>query len=469
MKFTSFDLRRLQIQRSLWLIALCAALAGLGAVAAPPAVTLALLGLGGWCALLVWNWRLTVITTLALSAAVPRWSTQLAGVTLNAERLAMPLCVAVVVAAWAAGRARLKLGWAHVGLIIYLASLGLASAVQAVDPTQSVRLTVLAAAATIPFWLMPTLVDSRSTWNFALSGIVVLGFIAAIVGVVTLMVYRASGLDLGIQVDSLTGSQGPFGTQWEGNTYGSYVAASLVLGLSLLTVVRRRGAFFYMAAFAAALIAVAALAMSLSRGAWLGAGTGLLTVLVFSPSRRHLAAYGAAITTALTAIAALVAPGLFAAALARLETLSPTNWGQLDTTTLERSVSTTRAIDHWLMSPMVGWGAGSYGQTYDYLSQGMVGWIGNLEAHIVHDSGLVGLLGMAIALCATLYAGILGVRRAANHEVQSQTAGLLGASVALLVAFQATEGTWLGFPWILFGLTWSAGPREPAATHNRSA
>lgn len=116
------------------------------------------------------------------------------------------------------------------------------------------------------------------------------------------------------------------------------------------------------------------------------------------------------------------------------------------------------ALDGWLRRPLLGWGLNSYQYVYPPAPRAGY-WIGNLELHLLFDTGLVGFLlfGAAVTL-----AGVRGLRalrppRAAWDTTHYILFGLLCGGLGLLLAYQLTEGLWLGFTWVFFALLVAAG------------
>jgi O-antigen ligase len=153
--------------------------------------------------------------------------------------------------------------------------------------------------------------------------------------------------------------------------------------------------------------------------------------------------------------------GAESAALTRLTLLGDPVHGSFDGVTIERLYTYDLAFRGWLEQPIIGWGAGSLGQRSSYVSVELPAWVGNLELHALHDSGVVGAVGLLGAMGGTVLALLRALRRRppANREL---LVGLLAACVALLVAYQATEATWLAYTWCVFGLAWSAARASAA-------
>lgn len=115
-----------------------------------------------------------------------------------------------------------------------------------------------------------------------------------------------------------------------------------------------------------------------------------------------------------------------------------------------------QALNGWLSRPVLGWGTNAYAYVY-----GPAGgsWIGNLELHVLFDTGVVGLL---LLLGAVVAAGRRGLSSLMTPPAKWTDAHftLLGAMAgvsALLVAYQFTDGTWLGFTWVLFAILVAGG------------
>jgi hypothetical protein len=130
------------------------------------------------------------------------------------------------------------------------------------------------------------------------------------------------------------------------------------------------------------------------------------------------------------------------------------------------------AFQGWLQRPVFGHGSGSFLYVFGPAAGG---WIGNLELHMLFDTGIVGLLLLLVALVAAgrpairalgtaptlspASGGELSARgRSSGWETTHYVLfGLVAAGVALILTYQFTEGTWLGFTWVFFGMLVAAG------------
>jgi O-antigen ligase len=123
----------------------------------------------------------------------------------------------------------------------------------------------------------------------------------------------------------------------------------------------------------------------------------------------------------------------------------------------ERLDTYAKALDGIAVHPWIGNGTGSFGQRYVYLSVDQPAWVGNLELHLLYDTGLLGLLAFFGCLGATGWAVVHAYRRSTDPEWRALLLALGAGMVVLLIAYQATEATWLAFTWVHLGLLRAAG------------
>jgi hypothetical protein len=118
----------------------------------------------------------------------------------------------------------------------------------------------------------------------------------------------------------------------------------------------------------------------------------------------------------------------------------------------------TLVIQGWTRRPVLGWGAGAFPLVYPP-APGQGYWIGNITLHVLFDTGILGLLMLATAVTLAGWRALPALRQpSAVWTLTSYvTFGLLCATAALLAAFQLTDGSWLGFTWVLLGMLVAAG------------
>lgn len=118
------------------------------------------------------------------------------------------------------------------------------------------------------------------------------------------------------------------------------------------------------------------------------------------------------------------------------------------------------ALKGWEARPLFGWGTGSFA-AYD---TGNDKWVGNLELHVLFDTGALGLLLLALAVFFPVKKALVALRSPAGSwsALHFALLGLLVAGVGLFLAYQTTEGLWLGFTWVYFAMLTAAARYLPA-------
>jgi hypothetical protein len=116
----------------------------------------------------------------------------------------------------------------------------------------------------------------------------------------------------------------------------------------------------------------------------------------------------------------------------------------------------SQAFEGWTRRPILGWGTGSFPAIYPPQQGGVItnDWIANLELHILFDTGLVGFLLFAVAMVTIAMRGLRSLSGATSRwgSTEFVLLGLMVSAGALLLAYQVTDATWLGFTWVLLAL-----------------
>jgi O-antigen ligase len=201
-----------------------------------------------------------------------------------------------------------------------------------------------------------------------------------------------------------------YGTFEQPNPYAGYLGTLIPLGLALL--LARPGRWMRGYLLSVCLLSIAAVGMSLSRGAWVGIGLAIAVMALFWSQRsRILLATGAIAVAPLGALAFLnVLPGEVAARLAtaldffrfidaRQEVVNPQNWA-----VVERVAHWQAALDMIGDHPLLGVGAGNYPAAYEnYFLPGWTEALGhahNLYLNLAAETGIPGAL-IYVAFVAT--------------------------------------------------------------------
>ncbi len=299
----------------------------------------------------------------------------------------------------------------------------------------------------------------RGRGQTAVSVQLLVGGAVAAFGLLALALWTVSHVNLGVHLKP-EGTIAAMGTQWESNVFGSYMAALVVLaGVIVVAPLARR---LRLSAGLALLVGIPALAASLTRAAWLGAVVALgMGIAVWAVRRPRLA------LRVVAGLLLVVLPLAAVVFLSDVRTTLPTVAVVDGSTLFDRLLSLAsleqdgnvwvrlqiyrHVLQVWQEHPWIGWGIGAYGQAYLYPNQNLSAWIPNLFLHVLYDSGLFGLVFLIAGLGVALWRGF----RAWLHRAGAGrflAGGLLLAVIALLVAFQATEASWLAYFWVFLGL-----------------
>jgi O-antigen ligase len=330
------------------------------------------------------------------------------------------------------------------------------------SPARAFSLAQCASLASV--WAIPalldTFLDTRAEVDAFSRRALLAGAVACALGVGAFLL-AAAGVPVGgaevsrVAAERLTRAYGAYGTMVEPNIFGGFAGALLVVALALPRAAATRWA---------AAAAGAALVLSFTRAAWLGAAAGVVAfaalarpALGVAPSRRR--------TPALAPVAALVAAGVVlwllpgsAGALFRFKLLNLVNL-ESQTATL-RLLTYGLALDQTAAHPVIGSGTFTFaplvaqGNDFRQFESWRNLWIGNWALLALHDTGVVGLGLWVGMLGATLRRGVRAARRAraADPALARRTLALTAAVASLLVPFLATTGFTLGYPWVLVGL-----------------
>lgn len=234
------------------------------------------------------------------------------------------------------------------------------------------------------------------------------------------------------------------GTFGQPNPYGGYLNMVLPLALALVIYARRPwvGSAFRGLAFVALIAVSTGLAMSLSRGAWLGAAAGLV-VLLMAAGRRTLLA----VSLGLFAVALVALLGAFellpASVVERIGSitrhfgvfdvrdvvLSAENWA-----IVERMAHWQAAVEMWRASPLLGVGIGQYPVLYPDFSlpawQDALGHAHNYYLNVLAEVGTIGLIAYMAMLASWLALALHLTWTAQEPFTRAIGLGIVGVVVA---------------------------------------
>ena len=215
---------------------------------------------------------------------------------------------------------------------------------------------------------------------------------------------------------------------------------------------------------AVCLVQLAALAVTFSRGAWLGFAVGLLATIVLA-YRRYLVAVLAA-----GVVAWFAAPRVF---IERLLFAFTSAYALKSSAGLGRLYRWDTALHHILEHPLFGVGLGTFGGTAAYMFGYWALWVDNFYLQMAAEGGLLLLVFFLWLLLRGAKGLVQGYRVTTDPYLKALTAGAFGAFLAVAVA-NAFEGDWetlaVGVEyWFLAGLVTSAALEARTAERSEAA
>ena len=433
------------------------------------------------------------------------------GIRWHGINLRLELIAALVLALWAVVTwrvAAVRIGLIEYCLAGWLAVGAFSSLVFSPAPRDSLRLTLVLIGMVAIYGLAVVFMRSRADLTRGALVWTAVGTIVAAIGIVEAILYALFDSHVGIAFDGTAAGNVVIiaprvtSTMWEPNIFGSYLLTvwALAFALSLAPAAQTRGRIW--ALRIAMGITVAGIVISTTRVVWVVGPLLLLSMLAVARQRglfarrRLLAdfinpnlagiAIGLALVTAMSVVdCPMAAPSSSPAATPNAgaglasgpapQASNPTQGpgcvrsgsvfmqhahgffaaGSTSSFTGRLKIAQL-ALNGWLRRPLLGNGTGSYVYA---LGPAFGGWIGNLPLHVLFDTGLVGFLLLLIALVAAGRPAIsaLGSTVVAWETTHYVLFGLVAAGLALLVTYEFTDGTWLGFTWVFLGMLVAAG------------
>jgi O-antigen ligase len=227
------------------------------------------------------------------------------------------------------------------------------------------------------------------------------------------------------------------------NPFAGYLGSILPIALAM-SLVASPGYFRYVALFAVTCTS-AGVALSLSRGAWLGLILAIAAMAVaWGPRSRRLVTPTAA---ALLLVGLLGVVGALPPALADRVTSITNNFGIFDAREVRPTAENFAVVErmaHWqagwemfLDYPIFGVGPGNYPAVYDrYAIPGWresLGHAHNYYINMAAEAGLVGLIALLLLSALAYRATVRQIRRATEPFRRALAIGLLGSLVLLSV------------------------------------
>jgi hypothetical protein len=390
------------------------------------------------------------LPVLMAAVVMPRLFVQIGGLKARPEHLACGLMLLALPFWLRQPREPVKWFQPDYLLVAYLGAHLFSSLVMSISPGQTVKWALQQIIVVAAYFLVRVLVVDRASFRRAFNVLLVVGTLEAAYAILCFYSNLLFGTEFGMEIGQYGTIPGTYGTQYEANLLGSYCGACCVM---MLVMYLREKSQKYLVGFA---ITFSAMAISLSRGAL--AATLLALLVVMYRSRKQFDYKRVSrLATAALCIAITVAPAVLGMWAQRFSTLNTTDISDLaeDDSTRDRVLTLGLAVEGFAEHPFLGNGTSSFQLQFNGPEFGLAdeaGWIGNSEARILYDTGVVGF-GLILAVLVSLGVGVKRVlKRSPNFELEA----LAIAGLVYCVSFQFTEGTLLAFSWVHLGLIASA-------------
>jgi O-antigen ligase len=431
---------------------LCLILGGLFASQfEPPAFAFGLTALIISSVFVPFRWPYGALLILVLASVMPETSVQFGGWNARPEHFAVLMLVLAIVFRWMIGSGK-SITFTAVDYLVlaYVACNYASSVIGSPDPKLTLRWALLNNLVVLPYFLIRILVRDEGTLRRVFKAFLAIGIAESGYAVAAYASKQVFGTSFGVDVDQYAaGLGGIYGTQYEPNLLGSYCACLAIMLLILYFLDKRRPRWMMIGA----VLALAALFVSLSRAAMLAFGCVALVVLLGGLRSGRIRTRRVVPLAVIFAV--LLTPVLIASGRDIVGRF--TNWSdegvQGDADTMGRLVEWTSAIQTIQQHPILGNGTASFQLLADAKQWPILGnrpWVGNYLIRILNDTGLVGLVLFGVIVVRIGKQAKDGIeRRVRGHGI---IIALVAGCLVYAIAFLSTDGTMLGFFWVHVGL-----------------
>jgi len=387
------------------------------------------------------------VTGMIAAAAVPRFSFDISGLNAKPEHLVAGILLVVLIVSRKYWYKEFKWSRPDYLVLAYLALNILSSRFMSVAPGQTLKWSLQQALAVLPYFLLRATVNSTQKFDRAMQALLAVGAAVASFAMLCYFSHLLFHTSFGVEVNQYGEIPATYGTLYEANLLGSFCGAIFILMLVFYSQKPTRNLLLGL------LVTAGGMVVSFSRGA-LGA-TLVASVFFFFLGRRMGLLRKTVIKKVAVSVAALclvLAIALFPSYMQRLSSFTPQGLAN-DNEAQSRVIAIVFAFENIAKHPILGNGTSSFQLFFTYEEAGLgeqeAGfWIGNAEIRMAHDTGLVGLTVFMVFVWTLLIRSVRTLRRHFSLELLA----LLLSGLVYCIAFQATEGTLLAFPWIHFGL-----------------
>ena len=386
------------------------------------------------------------VIAVIIASTAPRLFVEIGGLKARPEHFVCGILCISIFYVWKKRRRPVRWIWPDYLLIAYAAMNIFSSLFQSIEPRQTIKWALQQVLIILTYFLLRVLIQDRKDLRKAFMAMLVVGAVAVTYGIICFYSNLLFHTEFGMTIAQYGDLSAPYGVQYEANLLGSTSGALSVMMLVMYLYDHRRR---FVVGFG---VALAGMAISLSRGALGATLIGLGVVAIFSLRKKLLNRLILANVAKATVCASIVVlPAVVPQYAERFNTM---NIGEpaVDPNTLTRIVQVSSAFEEVLKHPMLGGGTSSFQLAFDWQALGEEwedqGWIGNTEMRVLHDTGIVGLV-IFVAFLVSLYRRS---KKVLKLEPNPMLIALLASALVYCISFQATEGTLLAFPWVHLGL-----------------
>src|ERR1041385_7639887 len=386
------------------------------------------------------------IIALIIASSAPRLFVEIGGLKARPEHFVCGILCISILFLWKKRSQPVRWIWPDYLLIAYAVMNIFSSLFASIEPRQTIKWALQQVLIILTYFLLRVLIQDRKDLRKAFMAMLVVGAVAVTYGIICFYSNLLFHTEFGMTIAQYGDLSAPYGVQYEANLLGSTSGALSVMMLVIYLYDHRRR---FVVGFG---VALAGMAISLSRGALGATLIGLGVVAIFSLRKKLLNRLILANVAKATVCASIVVlPAVVPQYAERFNTM---NIGEpaVDPNSLSRIVQVSSAFEEVLKHPMLGGGTSSFQLAFDWQALGEEwedqGWIGNTEMRVLHDTGIVGLV-IFVAFLVSLYRRS---KKVLKLEPNPMLIALLASALVYCISFQATEGTLLAFPWVHLGL-----------------
>ncbi len=335
----------------------------------------------------------------------------------------------------------------------------ISSVLRAPDPSDSYQHIIRFVLLGCVYVMVANAFTSVDDWLKGLAFWMLLITIEAVFGIMVTFSAFHFGTSLGVMSDALIPEPRPGGTIIEPNIFASLIVSGYLI-LTYLWLWQKtaskpvflRNLHVYLLVI---LVLVLALLLARTRAAWLSAIAGLGLIYVWVSRRSSgLVFHNVVLNVGVLIIAFILSSLITTSRYSTDSDGEPSSFSStLDThgTVRQRREELELAFEDWKSSPIIGNGTGSFGQIHGP-RYGVKAWVSNIFARALVDTGIVGFIFLVLFLGVTALYSFLHAIRSPNSPVGAISTALFIGMIALLVAYQATDASWLAQFWIHLGM-----------------